>query len=627
MAVIHRKSLGDIQILTVDADPSGAEAAPVASEARLIDGSATWINTDGATSWQRNDGRASEARGFTDGDSTSLSYATVGDGEPLVRDGVTVRSNPGAPAGYASAFLYAGSRTVAELNALSPTHGEAYVVTGATGTPTAGSSDEVSEGDVAEFDGTSWKRTVENSGGFVPAGTRLLVASTLLGITLQAPLADPGDSAKLATFSGSSNTPALTTPTAGTMVLIRAGIGILSLVGLNEIPGLGRAWAGVISDDLMGRGLKVEGAFRPEAKIGSGLAFDGNDQIIPSIDASTIVDNGGSLEVGTAAVAAAVADGSTIVESGGELSVDPAAHSHTQHQLLVDDALTAWYCGGHTVAGLDLLTGRDLYQGMTFRAESAGTPAYSGSALLAVGDLAQWTQDAGWQVIAANVGGYVPAGTRVYIAGQPSVLRDEAVGNHGKGATFPGDASAAVVDSSLQPDGALLNIAGSGFQPNARLQLSIEGANGRWDPLGGWEFTARKAGIVASTTVAPAAFDDVINFNSPLIPNDQKWVVTWTVAITASDNTYAVFLRGRWNDQSSKLIGDEDAQEYLPKSGNTMRRFVTVQDTIFINNAARTSMAVEFSVEIGTENAASEARSWFASMTVKQLVGGGGLDL
>lgn len=91
MAVVHEKSLGDTVLITVDADPNGVITRPVASEARMTDGSATWMNLDGGTTWQRNDGRANEATGFKDGAATELTYAVVSNGDALVRDGTDVK--------------------------------------------------------------------------------------------------------------------------------------------------------------------------------------------------------------------------------------------------------------------------------------------------------------------------------------------------------------------------------------------------------------------------------------------------------------------------------------------------------------------------------------------------------
>jgi hypothetical protein len=93
-----------------------------------------------------------------------------------------------------------GNDTVANINGLSPSAGDAYVVTD-TGTLTAGSLSVV-PGDIAEYDGSAWVKIVAASGGFVPAGTRAVLAEG----TIQAPYTNATDNDKIVEFSGSSNT-------------------------------------------------------------------------------------------------------------------------------------------------------------------------------------------------------------------------------------------------------------------------------------------------------------------------------------------------------------------------------------------------------------------------------------
>jgi len=113
---------------------------------------------------------------------------------------------------------YAGSRTVAQINGLSPAKGLALVVTN-SGTLTTGSL-AVSAGDLVEYSGSAWVKLVSGVGGYPPAGTVVLVLSSG---TLYAPLTDDTDEGKVATFSGSSLTPTLTTPTAGDLRRVVAG--------------------------------------------------------------------------------------------------------------------------------------------------------------------------------------------------------------------------------------------------------------------------------------------------------------------------------------------------------------------------------------------------------------------
>jgi len=119
-------------------------------------------------------------------------------------------------AGATSGYL--GTRTIAEIDALSPIAGDA-VVAGSAGTPSAGTSDTLAVGDLAEFDGTSWKKIITNSGGFPPNGTRAVVSTAS---TLYSPMTDGTDDGKVATWDGTSLTPSLYTSQDGDALLCNA---------------------------------------------------------------------------------------------------------------------------------------------------------------------------------------------------------------------------------------------------------------------------------------------------------------------------------------------------------------------------------------------------------------------
>lgn len=106
---------------------------------------------------------------------------------------------------------YQGSRTIVQLNALTPAAGDAYVATTA-GTPTAGTSDALTIGDITEYDGTQWKKMLDsNANSFPPADTVVIVGNG----TLVSPLTEGTDENKLATFDGTSLTPTLAAPSDG----------------------------------------------------------------------------------------------------------------------------------------------------------------------------------------------------------------------------------------------------------------------------------------------------------------------------------------------------------------------------------------------------------------------------
>tara|TARA_R110002126_G_scaffold793_3_gene4971 strand:- start:10955 stop:12853 length:1899 start_codon:yes stop_codon:yes gene_type:complete len=113
---------------------------------------------------------------------------------------------------------YIGSRTATEINSLSPVIGDSVVCSGA-GTPATGTSDALVVGDIAEYDGTSWKNIVTNVVGFVPDGTRLLVH--VENFALFSPLTDGADEGKYAEFDGVTNTPTLAVPLDGDGILVK----------------------------------------------------------------------------------------------------------------------------------------------------------------------------------------------------------------------------------------------------------------------------------------------------------------------------------------------------------------------------------------------------------------------
>lgn len=116
-----------------------------------------------------------------------------------------------------------GNATIATINGLSPASGDAYVATDA-GTPTAGTSDALVAGSVAEYDGTSWKEIVAGSGGFVPSGTRAVLSTAT---ALISPYTDATDDGKLVDFDGAGNTGADTSEaTDGSAVLVNAEGGV-----------------------------------------------------------------------------------------------------------------------------------------------------------------------------------------------------------------------------------------------------------------------------------------------------------------------------------------------------------------------------------------------------------------
>jgi hypothetical protein len=111
---------------------------------------------------------------------------------------------------------YVGNFTIVGINGLTPASGDAVVATSA-GTPAAGTSDILVIGDLAEYNGTEWKKIVSASGGFVPLDTLAIVSEVS---TIGGGLTDGVDDGKVASWDGVSNTPTLTADVDGDARLV-----------------------------------------------------------------------------------------------------------------------------------------------------------------------------------------------------------------------------------------------------------------------------------------------------------------------------------------------------------------------------------------------------------------------
>lgn len=105
------------------------------------------------------------------------------------------------PGGPVSTQNLVGNRTVTQINALSPAATDAYVVTN-SGTLTTGSL-SVSAGDLVAYSGSAWTLVVAGVGGFVAAGTKATLSTT---VALLSPYTDATDDGKVMRFDGTSNT-------------------------------------------------------------------------------------------------------------------------------------------------------------------------------------------------------------------------------------------------------------------------------------------------------------------------------------------------------------------------------------------------------------------------------------
>jgi hypothetical protein len=174
-----------------------------------------------------------------------------------------------------------GNRTVAQINALSPALSDSYLVTDA-GTLTTGSL-SVAAGDIVEFNGTAWIKTVSNSGGFPPIGTRLALHTTT---ALVAPYTDGVDDGKIGEFDGASLTATLSSPVDGNAVLVTSSIGDTPSVEDGN---------GYVFDGTVPTGTWIQFTGAGQINAGTGLTKDGNT--INAIGGNGITANADDLEV------------------------------------------------------------------------------------------------------------------------------------------------------------------------------------------------------------------------------------------------------------------------------------------------------------------------------------------
>jgi hypothetical protein len=131
-----------------------------------------------------------------------------------------------------------GNATIATLNGLTPSTGDAYIATDA-GTPTAGTSDALVAGSLTQYDGAQWKEIVAGSGGFVPVGTYCLLSTAT---ALISPYTDATHDGYRVRFNGSDNDPTdqgsadFFSPNAGDAYVVD-GSGAINEGGLIEFSG------------------------------------------------------------------------------------------------------------------------------------------------------------------------------------------------------------------------------------------------------------------------------------------------------------------------------------------------------------------------------------------------------
>lgn len=129
-----------------------------------------------------------------------------------------------------------GNLAALTIEGLSPTSGDAYVVTTANG---VAALQLAGIGDVWQYVVTTWTRILTGVGGFVPNGAYCLLSTTT---ALISPYTNNTDDGKRAGFDGISNTGTLVTPTAGDSYAVD-GIGAWHVGDIHEWSG--SAWVDI----------------------------------------------------------------------------------------------------------------------------------------------------------------------------------------------------------------------------------------------------------------------------------------------------------------------------------------------------------------------------------------------
>jgi len=207
-----------------------------------------------------------------------------------------------------------GSATIATLNGLTPTLGDAYVAIDA-GTPTAGTSDALVAGSLTEFNGTDWTEIIAGSGGFVPVGFRALASiQTALNGTIG--LIDGVDDGKILEWDGLTNTPTEETTINGWAVLVTDQDGD----GDSIFSNLGFTYQGTVPS---GTWIQFTGAGQINA--GAGLTKSGNTLNVGAGTGITV--NADDVEFDATAV-----DGNGLTGTGSSLAVDPDTETGSNTQ-------------------------------------------------------------------------------------------------------------------------------------------------------------------------------------------------------------------------------------------------------------------------------------------------------
>jgi hypothetical protein len=362
-----RKHPGEHLVMLLDGTQAMTANMPLGSN--RITGLATPTATDDATT-----------KAYVDGLVTGLQWIEPADCDDLLGNVLTTG--------------LVGNASVATINGLSPSAGDAYVVTDA-GTITAGSI-STAIGDVVEYDGAVWVRLLAGSGGFVATSAMALSTTT----ALISPYTDSTDDGKIAVFDGTSLTGVLTTQATGNCLVVDGS----AANGVDEgdvVEWNGSAWTQIVAAtaNFVTDGTRLvittgtvlaSGPFTSstdEGKIATydGTTNDGSTVMVTPVDGDAILING---EGANNENKAFVFDGT--VPTGSWVQFAGSGGDHGSLSGLLDDdhtqyALLAGRAGGQSLVG-GTASGEDLNLESTSNATKGDINIVSGTDVRMLGD-------------------------------------------------------------------------------------------------------------------------------------------------------------------------------------------------------------------------------------------------
>jgi hypothetical protein len=208
---------------------------------------------------------------------------------------------------------FIGERSLGGIDALTPDIGTSVVMTTSSGVPAAGSSDTLAEGDLAEFDGTSWKLVYANTADRITNDLRVVVSTTQ---TLFSPLTDGVDDGKVLVSVAATGEITGTVSDFDDTGEALDGYALLVQCPLgNSVPSVNEN-NGYVFDGSVPTGSWIQFSGAGQITAGAGLTKVGNDLSV-NVDDSSIEIDADTLRVKADGVTNAMLVNDSITLSGG----------------------------------------------------------------------------------------------------------------------------------------------------------------------------------------------------------------------------------------------------------------------------------------------------------------------